>query len=113
MCLLVNPDGTRWWRFKYRIAGREKLLSLGVYPEVTLKRVRERRDEARRLIGEGVDPAIKRQAEKEAAGESFEAVSREWLAMQVQKLTPGTLDRDAVVWGISSSRTWESDRSRR
>ena len=48
----------------------------------------------RRLIADGVDPAIKRQAEKEAAGESSEAVSREWLAMQVQNLTPGTLDRE-------------------
>ena len=94
MYLLLNPDGTRWWRFKYRIAGREKLLSLGVYPEVTLKRARERRDEARRQIGEGVDPAIKRQAEKEAAGANFEAVAREWLTMQVQTLTPGTLERE-------------------
>ncbi|HEY1874673.1 MAG TPA: Arm DNA-binding domain-containing protein [Steroidobacteraceae bacterium] len=50
MYLLLNPDGTRWWRLKYRIEGREKLLSLGVYPEITLKRARERRDEARRLI---------------------------------------------------------------
>jgi hypothetical protein len=55
--LLLNPDGSRWWRFKYRIFGREKLLSLGVYPEITLKRARDRRDEARRLIADGVDPA--------------------------------------------------------
>lgn len=81
--LLLNPDGSRWWRFKYRIFGREKLLSLGVYPEITLKRARDRRDEARRLIADGVDPALKRQAEKQAAGENFESVAREWLNLQV------------------------------
>jgi len=92
--LLLNPDGSRWWRFKYRIFGREKLLSLGVYPEITLRRARDRRDEARRLIADGVDPALKRQAEKQAAGENFESVAREWLKLQTDKLTPGTLGRE-------------------
>jgi integrase len=92
--LLLNPDGSRWWRFKYRIFGREKLLSLGVYPEITLKRARDRRDEARRLIADGVDPALKRQAEKQAAGENFESVAREWLKLQEDKLTPGSLGRE-------------------
>lgn len=92
--LLLNPDGSRWWRFKYRIFGREKLLSLGVYPEITLKRARDRRDEARRLIADGVDPALKRQAEKQAVGENFESVAREWLKLQKDKLTPGSLGRE-------------------
>ncbi len=92
--LLLNPDGSRWWRFKYRIFGREKLLSFGVYPEITLKRARDRRDEARRLIVDGVDPALKRQAEKQAAGENFESVAREWLKLQEDNLTPGSLDRE-------------------
>jgi integrase len=92
--LLLNPDGSRWWRFKYRIFGREKLLSLLVYPEITLKRARDRRDEARRLIADGVDPALKRQAEKQAAGENFESVAREWLKLQEDKLTPSSLGRE-------------------
>jgi integrase len=92
--LLLNPDGSRWWRVKYRFGGREKLLSLGVYPQVTLKRARTRCDEARLLLVNGVDPAAKRQAEKQAVGENFESVAREWLKMQEEKLTPGTLGRE-------------------
>src|SRR5713101_5146172 len=49
--LLVNPNGSRWWRLKYRIAGKEKLISLGTYPATSLKDARIRRDEARLLIG--------------------------------------------------------------
>ena len=52
--ILVNPDGSRWWRFKYQFETREKLLSLGIYPDVALKRAREKRDHARRLVGAGV-----------------------------------------------------------
>jgi integrase len=85
MYLLVTTDGAKWWRFKYRLHGKEKLLSLGVYPDVGLKQARERRDEARRLVAAGVDPSAERQAAKASliAGErrardSFEAVAREW-----------------------------------
>ena len=44
--VIVNPNGSRWWRFRYRVQGREKLISLGIYPEVSLREARERRDEA-------------------------------------------------------------------
>ena len=65
MFLLVNPTGSRWWRFKYRRPGtrKENLLSLGTYPDVSLKRAREKRDEARRLLADGIDPGDKRKAE--------------------------------------------------
>lgn len=79
---IVNPDGGKWWRLKYRLAGREKGISLGVYPDVTLKRAREKRDEARRLIADGIDPSVKRQAERVARADTFEALAREWLAKQ-------------------------------
>jgi len=69
-------------------------LSLGVYPAITLKRARDRRDEARRLIADGIDPALKRQAEKQAAGENFESVAPEWLKLQEDNLTPGSLGRE-------------------
>lgn len=55
--LLVNPSGVRLWRMKYRVHGREKLLSFGQYPEVSLKLARERRDEAKRLLAADIDPA--------------------------------------------------------
>ncbi|MDN3577336.1 integrase arm-type DNA-binding domain-containing protein [Chitinimonas viridis] len=80
--LLLNPNGSRYWRLKYRIAGKEKLLSLGVYPETSLSEARKRRDEARQLIGTGIDPSQDRKDRKAAAIQateySFESVAREW-----------------------------------
>ncbi len=64
--ILVNPDGSRWWRFKYQFETREKLLSLGIYPDVPLRRAREKRDDARRLVADGVDPSARRKAPAEA-----------------------------------------------
>jgi hypothetical protein len=76
--ILVNPSGAPWWRFKFRVAGKEKLLSSGVYPDVPLKLARERRDDARRQLASGIDPSVRRKAEKVAESDSFEAVAREW-----------------------------------
>lgn len=105
----VRPDGGKYWRLKYRIGGKEKRLSLGVYPEVSLAKARERRDEARRLLADGVDPSEHRKATKaagiERAANSFEAVAREWFA----KLKPtwneahadrilARFDRDIFPW---------------
>lgn len=78
--LLITPAGARWWRLKFRVAGKEKLLSVGVYPDVSLKVARERRDELRRQLANGVDPSVKRKAEKAASADTFEAVGREWFA---------------------------------
>jgi len=78
--MLVTPKGARWWRLKFRVAGKEKLLSLGVYPDVSLKAARKRRDDLRGQLADGVDPSVKRKAEKAATAESFEAVGREWFA---------------------------------
>ena len=54
--LEVRPNGSKYWRLKYRYAGKEKRLALGVYPEVTLKRAREKQLDARRLLSDGEDP---------------------------------------------------------
>jgi integrase len=80
LTLLVQPGGARWWRFRYRWQGREKMLSLGIYPDVPLADARERRDEARRLLAQGIDPSAHRKAERAALSDSFEAVALEWLA---------------------------------
>lgn len=88
--LLVNPNGSRWWRLKYRVEGREKGLSLGIYPDVSLKQAREKRDDARKLLAAGVDPSAKRQAEKTSREDTFEAIAREWLLQQEKKLAPTT-----------------------
>jgi integrase len=83
--LLVKPqeDGWgKWWRFKYRFEGKEKLLSLGTYPETSLAQAREKRDEARKQIAAGIDPSENRKAVKaakaESAANSFEVIAREW-----------------------------------
>ncbi|MDX1251108.1 MAG: integrase arm-type DNA-binding domain-containing protein [Gammaproteobacteria bacterium] len=98
--LIVTPAGGKWWRFRYKFDGKEKLLSLGVYPDVPLasqtkkdeetgkaqkiKGARELRDEARELLAQGIDPGENRKAQKAAkqdrAANSFEVVAREWYA---------------------------------
>lgn len=80
----VAPSGGKRWRFKYRIDGKEKRLSLGTYPEISLKRAREKRDEFRTLVAEGIDPSAARKAEKkrEKGIDDFEYVAREWLNKQ-------------------------------
>ncbi len=82
--LEVAPSGGKWWRLKYRFGGKEKRLSLGVYPDVSLRDARERRDESRKLLANDIDPSEHRKAKKaaqdERAGNSFEVVAREWYA---------------------------------
>src|SRR5882724_5234813 len=72
--LLVKPSADeyqgRLWRFRYRVNGVEKLLALGTYPDVSLKRAREKRDEARKLIADQVDPSAKRQSERAAQADT-------------------------------------------
>ena len=97
MFLLVTPAGGKWWRFKYRIAGKEKLLSLGIYPAVTLKEARNRRDEAKEQLAKGIDPSVERKEAKAVAvaaveearaqGIAFEYVDREWFAKKTAHLT--------------------------
>lgn len=85
--LEVSPAGGKWWRWKYRFAGKEKRLSFGVYPDVRLKAAREKRDAARQQLAAGIDPGEARKAEKQAqaGAESFETIAREWHA----KFSPG------------------------
>jgi integrase len=98
--LLVNPSGALWWRFKYQFEGREKLLSLGVHPHVSLQQARALRDEAKKAVANRVDPSAKRQAEKSSTANSFEAVAREWLALQEKKLAPATYAK--AVWTLET-----------
>ncbi len=90
--LLVNPNGSKYWRLKYRVDGKEKLLSFGTYPEVGLKDARAKRDEARRLLADGIDPSANRKAQKAAriirAGNSFEVICREWLNARDDTVEP-------------------------
>lgn len=95
--LQVTPSGGKWWRFKYRFDAKEKLLSLGTYPEISLKSAREKRDKARSLIAEGIDPSVNRKASKESKSNSlsnsFEVVAREFIAMHMTTLSASHRER--------------------
>ena len=82
MYLLVHQNGSKYFRLKYRFAGKEKILALGVYPEISLKQAREKRDDARKLISDGIDPSEHRKASRQSKVEdglnNFEVVAREW-----------------------------------
>ena len=64
MHLLVHPTGSKYWRLKYRLAGKEGVLALGVFPEISPVEARIRRDDARILIREGRDPGVAKQLQK-------------------------------------------------
>lgn len=89
--LLVKPTASgwgKWWRFKYRFDNKEKQLSLGTYPEISLGQAREKRDEARKLVAAMIDPGENRKAVKEARADSvansFEIIAREWGSKKVE-----------------------------
>ena len=94
--LWVYADGRKYWRLRYKIAGSEKSLSLGVYPATTLKNARTRRDEERARLDADLDPAAERRAAKVrrhlSAGNSFEAVAREWVEKQAKTWVKGHAD---------------------
>ncbi len=106
--LEVSPNGGKWWRVKYRAGGKEKRLSVGTYPEVSLKLARDRRDAIRKQLADGIDPSIQRQATRATRSDrdanSFEALAREW-HQQRHELTPkhaanltARLERDIFPW---------------
>lgn len=95
--LLVKTNGSKYWRLKYRYAGKERLLALGVYPAVTLKDARALKDDAKRSLAQGVDPSAQKQAKKQskgiAASNSFEAIAREWMLVKMSDKSASHQDR--------------------
>ena len=89
--LLVKATG-KYWRMNYRFAGKQKTLAIGVYPAVTLAKARQRRDKARELLADGIDPSKAKQVEKQAqvfaAANTFELVAREFLVTKTEAWTP-------------------------
>lgn len=107
--LLLNPNNSRWWRLDYRFDGKRKTLSMGVYPDTGLKDAREKRDEARKLLAQGIDPGEHRKAAKSArqnlVANSFEIVAREWFAKNRETWAPShankilaRLENDVFPW---------------
>lgn len=91
--LLVTPAGGRWWRFRYRFRNREKLISLGTYPERSLADARKALAKARTQVANGVDPSAVRRAEKAAHRNDFKSIAEDWLKLQEKRLNAGTLAR--------------------
>jgi len=82
--LLIAVQGSKYWRLKYRFMGKEKVLAIGVYPDISLSEAREKRDNAKRQLANEIDPGILKQVSKRAdqatLENSFEAIAREWFA---------------------------------
>jgi integrase len=106
--LELSPAGGKWWRFKYRYDSKDRRLSLGVYPDVSLKDARQRRDDARKLLADGIDPSENRKAKfakSERSANSFEVVAREWFAKHSPNWAASNADKiikrlenDAFPW---------------
>jgi len=81
--ILIHPNGGKYWQLAYRFVGKQKTLALGVYPDVSLAAARKRRDEAREMLANSIDPGEAKQTQKRedkiAAANTFEAVAREWV----------------------------------
>lgn len=101
LTLEVWPNGGRYWRIRYRFGGKEKQLSFGVYPEVTLKEARDRLAEARALLRDGIDPSRDRKegkaSQRTAEESNFVAVSNEWLALNQKSWASATYRKAAYV----------------
>lgn len=96
--LLVRPDGARYWRMDFRHAGRRGTLSLGVYPRVTLKEARQKREGARKLLDKGVNPSTYKKLTQGVSnpfgGDTFKAVAEEWLGkMEAEGRSPSTMEK--------------------
>ena len=96
--LEVTPKGGKWWRLRYRFEGKERLLSMGTYPDTGLKLARQKREAARALLRSGVDPSAVRKAEK-AAGAASGAGSFETVAREFQETRQGQ-------WSEAHARRW-------
>jgi integrase len=104
--LVIQPNGSKLWRFRYRFLDKQKTLHLGGWPTISLAEARVRRDEAKKLVATGIDPALEKKrsriAAKYAAANTFEAVSKEWLVKCGRDgLAPVTIDK--ISWLLAKA----------
>lgn len=104
--LVIQPNGSKLWRVNYRFLDKQKKLHLGGWPTISLAEARVRRDEARKKISEGIDPALEKKrariAAKYAAANTFEAVAKEWLVKcERDALAPVTVDK--IRWLLAKA----------
>lgn len=106
--LIVRPNDKKWWRFRYKLGGKTKELSMGTFPDTSLRQARFNRDEARVMLRKGIDPSISRKAlrtESSDASNTFAVIAKGWHTRFYDKWTPGhakrlwrTLEKDALPW---------------
>lgn len=103
MHLLINPNGSKYWRLQYRFGGKQKMLALGVYPTVTLADARKRREIAKKMISDGIDPAEKKKEDKieQNGSTTFESVARDWHASCSKKWSSSHSER--VLKGLADN----------
>ncbi|MGB0722308.1 MAG: tyrosine-type recombinase/integrase [Gammaproteobacteria bacterium] len=108
----VHPNGSKYWRLKYRYQGREKRLALGVYPLITLAQARSKRDDAKRLLSDGIDPSVAKKAAKMMDANTFQALAIEWYQGRKDGWAPShavrlwrRLEADVFPWIGSSPVT--------
>ncbi|MEB1047749.1 tyrosine-type recombinase/integrase [Citrobacter freundii] len=93
LSLLIEPNGSKGWRFRYRFDGKPKMLSLGTYPLVSLTDARQKRDEAKKLVASGINPSDVRKRDKQERqneiGNTFEAIAREWYEKRTDRWSAG------------------------
>ncbi len=95
---VAEPERSSWWRFDYRVDGKQKTLSLGLYPEITLPGARDRRAELRAQVANGIDPSQQRKAERisQSGADSFEPIAREWWEYKKDTWTEGHAQRTLI-----------------
>ncbi|WP_170158972.1 integrase arm-type DNA-binding domain-containing protein [Brenneria alni] len=105
LSLLIEPNGSKGWRYRYRFDGKAKLLSLGIYPTISLAEARQKRDEAKKLVAAGINPSEVRKEVKLAKegrlSNTFEVIAREWYQKRV--------DRWSESYGAEMMKTFEAD----
>lgn len=89
LSLHIKSNGTKSWHFRFRLNNKPARISLGVYPDISLRDARERRDECRRLVANGIDPRQERKAATSQEILTFKAVAEEWYAFKAPRLTNG------------------------
>lgn len=105
LSILIEPNGSKGWRFRYRFAGKPKMLSLGTYPSVALADARAKRDEAKKLVAGGINPSDVRKAQKQELANryenTFEGITREWYTKR--------FDRWSASYAEEMIETFEKD----
>jgi hypothetical protein len=103
--LLINPDGSKWWQYKYRFGGKEKLLSIGIYPQTKGAEARKKHIAARDLLVQGIDPSASRQETKrrqaeaqQAAADTFELVALAWMTSEHKKVAYVTASKNRWLY---------------